>query len=358
MSEVEKDGSLVVDLVDVSRKDMVWRGIATGTLTDTTNKNETETEQRDRENVQEVSTEKVTQMQVGTDMKVLVAVDSSGASQYVIAEAVSHPWPSGTTFCVQSVVDMWEWIGSPELVEDAKREARTLVTAATSELSRSGHEVVSEIQAGVAKKAIAEYAKEWGADLIMVGSHRSSAVSRFLLGSVAHAVLRAAACSVEIVRPSPRGVPAFSRGMKILLGTDGSNCSEKATRAVANLPWPTETLVRVISVREPIVPAGGMAMAFDPVLLDEVLERERRRAEDALRSARQILSSAGLKLCDSSETLFGDPRNILLDEAKSSSADLVVVGSHGVHGLDRVLLGSVSEAVAMYAHCSVEVIRS
>jgi len=291
-------------------------------------------------------------------MKVLVAVDSSGASQYVIAEAVSRPWPSGTTFCVQSVVDMWEWIGPPELVEEAKRAARTLVMAATSELSRSGHEVVSEIQAGLPKKAIPEYAKEWGADLIMVGSHRSNTLTRFLLGSVAHAVLRAAPCSVEIVRPSPRGVAASSRGMKILVGTDGSKCSERATHAVANRPWPAETLVRVISVQEPIFPAGEMPMAFDPALMEEVLERERRRAEDALKRAQQILSSAGLKLCDSSETLLGDPRTVLLDEAKSWGADLVMLGSHGLHGLDRVLLGSVSEAVAMHAHCSVEVIRS
>ena len=227
--------------------------------------------------------------------------------------------------------------------------------AATSELRQSGLEVVSEIQAGLPKKAIVEYAKNWGADLIMVGSHRSNAVARFLLGSVSRAVLRSAPCSVEIVRPSPRGVPASSRGMKLLVGTDGSNCSEKATHAVANRPWPAETLVRVISVREPIAPESTMAL--DPSLMEEILERERRRAEDALTSARQILSSAGLKLCDSSETLFGDPRSVLLDEAKSWGADLVVVGSHGLHGLDRVLLGSVSEAVAMHAHCSVEVIR-
>lgn len=291
-------------------------------------------------------------------MKVLVAVDDSGASQYVIADAAARPWPSGTVLCVQCIVDMWVWDEMPDLIEDAKNEARTLVMAATSELSRSGHKVVSEIQAGLPKKAIPEYARECGADLIMIGSHRSNAVARFLLGSVAQAVLRAAPCSVEIVRPSPRRVPASSPGMKILVGTDGSNCSEKAMRAVANRPWPTETLVRVISVREPIVPAGTMPMAFDPVLMDEVLERERRRAEDALTSARQILSSAGRKLCNSSETLFGDPRTVLLDEAKSWSADLVVLGSHGLRGLDRVLLGSVSEAVAMHAHCSVEVIRS
>jgi len=291
-------------------------------------------------------------------MKVLIAVDDSGASQYVIAEAAARPWPSGTVLCVQCIVDMWVWDEMPDLIEDAKNEARTLVMAAASELSRSGHKVVSEIQAGLPKKAIPEYAREWGADLIMVGSHRSNAVARFLLGSVAQAVLRAAPCSVEIVRPSPRSVPAFSPGMKILVGTDGSNCSEKAMHAVASRPWPAETLVRVISVRESMVPAAAMPQAFDPVLMDEVIERERRRSEDALARARQTLSSAGLKLCDSSETLLGDPRTVLLDEAKSWGADLVVVGSHGLHGLDRVLLGSVSEAVAMHAHCSVEVIRS
>lgn len=295
-------------------------------------------------------------------MKVLVAIDSSGASQYVIAEAASRLWPSGTVLCVQSVVDFWNWAGPPDLIEDAKREARTLVMAATSELSRSGHQVVSEIEAGLPKKAIPEYARQWGADLIMVGSHRSNTLTRFLLGSVAHAVLRTAPCTVEIVRRGPRDVPASSRGMKILVGTDGSYCSEKAIYAVANRPWPTETLVKVISVREPVVLESGMTISLGPAypadLLDELLERERRRAEDALTSARKILSSTGLKLCDSSETLLGDPRSILLDEAKSSEADLVVLGSHGLHGLDRVLLGSVSETVAMHAHCSVEVIRS
>lgn len=290
-------------------------------------------------------------------MKVLLAIDASGASQYVIAEAVARPWPAGTVLCVQCVVDMWTWDELPELVEDAKREAKSLVTAGSSELTRSGHQVLSEIQAGVPKKAIPEYAREWGADLIMVGSHRSSAVSRFFLGSVAQAVLRAAPCSVEIVRPSPRGSTSSSPGMRILVGTDGSKCSEKAIHEIANRPWPAETLARVISVREPLLPAGETPMAFDPVLMEEVLERERRRAEDALTTARQTLSSAGLKLCDSAEALFGDPRAILLDEAKSWGADLVALGSHGLHGFDRVLLGSVSEAVAMHAPYSVEVVR-
>jgi len=294
-------------------------------------------------------------------MKVLVAIDDSGASQYVIAEASARPWPTGTVLCVQCVVDMWVWDEMPELIEDAKRQAKSLVTAATGVLSRSGYEVVAEIQAGVPRKAILEYAKSWGADLIMVGSNRSNAVARFLLGSVSRAVLRAAPCSVEIVRPSPRGSTASSPGMKIIVGTDGSECSQKATCAVANRPWPAGTLVRVISVREPVAPESAMYVSYETLypadLAEEMIERERRRAEDALTSARQILNSAGLKLCDSSQTLFGDPRAVLLDEAKSWGADLVAVGSHGLRGFDRLLMGSVSETVAMHAHCSVEVIR-
>lgn len=300
-------------------------------------------------------------MQETKAMKVLVAIDDSGASQYVIAEALTRPWPTGAVLCVQCVLDMWTLDEVPELVEEAKHQVKSLVAAAACELTRSGYEVVSEIQAGVPKKGIVEYAKKWGADLIMVGSHRSSAVARFFVGSVAQAVLRAAPCSVEIVRPSPRGSTASSPGMKIIVGTDGSECSLVAAHAVADRPWPTGTLVRVISVREPLAPESAMYISYQTLypadLAEEVLESERLRAEAALASTRQILSTAGLKLCDSSRTSFGDPRSVLLDEAELWGADLVVVGSHGLHGFDRLLLGSVSETVAMHARCSVEVIR-
>lgn len=288
-------------------------------------------------------------------MKVLAAIDSSGASQYVIAEAAARPWPTGTVLCIQSVVDMWAWDGVPEAIEDAKREAKTLVAAATCELSRSGYAVVSELEAGLPSRAVPEYAGQWGADLIMVGSHRSNAVARFHLGSVSRAVLRNAPSSVEIVRPNQRERTASSPGMKILLGTDGSDCSDRAIDSVATRPWPTEALFRVISVREPMTPES--TMAFDPILMDEILDRERRRAEDALKTAERRLSAGGLRLEGSSDTLFGDPRTILLDEAKSWGADLIALGSHGLHGFEPMLLGSVSESVAMHAHCSVEVIR-
>jgi nucleotide-binding universal stress UspA family protein len=55
--------------------------------------------------------------------------------------------------------------------------------------------------------------------------------------------------------------------------------------------------------------------------------------------------------------LSGNPKEVILDEAQKWGADLIVVGSHGRRGIKRFLLGSVSEAVAMNAHCSVVVVR-
>jgi len=54
----------------------------------------------------------------------------------------------------------------------------------------------------------------------------------------------------------------------------------------------------------------------------------------------------------------GIPKVVIIDDAKKWGADLIVVGSHGRTGLDRFLLGSVSEAVARHAACSVEIVRA
>jgi nucleotide-binding universal stress UspA family protein len=142
--------------------------------------------------------------------------------------------------------------------------------------------------------------------------------------------------------------------MKILLGIDGSDISIVAARSVAERPWPEGVQIRVIGVVEDVIPAidpwyaGGMAV-----------ERMRAEAEqmvtDGVQSVECLLQKFGLNM--ESSTITGHPKAVLVEEAERYGADLVVVGSHGRRGFARVLLGSVSEAVAMHAHCSVEVIR-
>lgn len=304
-------------------------------------------------------------------MKILLAIDSSADSKAVVKEIASRPWPSGAVFCVMTVVDMSSLEGMPVLIEDAKHEAEKLVTSAAealvtteaSALSQSGYEVFSEIQLGVPKTAIQDFAAKWEANLILIGARRLNSLTRFLLGSVAQAILRTAPCSVEVVRQPPRAASHPGEGTRILLGTDGSEFSSQVAHSVANRPWPPRSQVRIISVQELLVPEAVAASSlqysvYSDRSMDELSEVTRKRAEDAVAQARSILRYAHLAICDTPRDVpVGDPRTILLDEAKSWEAGLIVVGSRGRGGLDPLLLGSVSESVAMHANCSVEVIR-
>ena len=85
--------------------------------------------------------------------------------------------------------------------------------------------------------------------------------------------------------------------------------------------------------------------------------------EDRLPQARELvdqvaktLSSAGFRVTTSVVT--GDARSVILDDAAEWHADLIALGSHGRRGLRRFFLGSVSDAVARHASCSVQIVRT
>jgi nucleotide-binding universal stress UspA family protein len=294
-------------------------------------------------------------------MKILLAIDSSSASQNVIAEAAARPWPSGTRFCVLHIVDVVGIGRFSAMIDEEKRSGQALVAAAAEKLVRAGHETSTDILAGFPRKVVVQYATEWGADFIMVGSHGQGALSRFLLGSVAQAVLHTAPCSVEVVRRGIHESPT-RQGIKILLGTDGSEGASLAAKSVANRPWPAGSQVKIISAVQLLVPGNELMMSsssaiYPTSLLEEVWSEVRSSAHEAVAEARKTLEAAGMKILAGETAPDGDPRVVLLAQAKEWDADLIVLGSYGRRGMDRILMGSVSESVALHAHCSVEVIR-
>jgi nucleotide-binding universal stress UspA family protein len=133
--------------------------------------------------------------------------------------------------------------------------------------------------------------------------------------------------------------------------------------SVANRPWPAGTSFKVLSVEELTLPDGQMvgsslASIYPQSLLEELISHARDRAESAVKTATTILERAGQNVLPGHKMPIGEPRALILDSAEACAADLIVVASHGRRGLDRFLIGSVSEAVATYAQCSVEVIRN
>ncbi len=82
----------------------------------------------------------------------------------------------------------------------AFRDAQVFVTETAADLTTAGLRAVPEVRGGAARDAILAAAEEWHADLIVMGTHGRTGVDRLLLGSVSDAVVRRAACSVEVVR--------------------------------------------------------------------------------------------------------------------------------------------------------------
>jgi len=90
---------------------------------------------------------------------------------------------------------------APEL-EGQRKPAHVLVERIAKELQNAGFKADTAVEIGDIREGIIDYAEEWRADLIVIGSHGEKGILRFLLGSVAEFVARHAKCSVQIVRMS------------------------------------------------------------------------------------------------------------------------------------------------------------
>ena len=148
--------------------------------------------------------------------------------------------------------------------------------------------------------------------------------------------------------------------MKLLLALDDSDCSEAALASLIE-QFPTDdTKVRVLHVVEwPRDLPASLAFAEGPSAADSVLraKADRRREGRALLSrAVERLQRAGFAA--TGQLVEGSARLAIVAMAGRWPADAIVIGSHGRHGLDRVLLGSVSDGVVRHARCPVHVVRA
>ncbi len=139
-------------------------------------------------------------------MKILVGVDDSESSAIVLQAIVKQFRIENTEVRVLHVLQpsapsppQMAPGYAPELNE-FRDPARQLVGRIANELGRAGFKADAGVEVGDVRETLIDRAAEWGADLIVVGSHGHGGVRRFLMGSVAEFVARHAKCSVEIVR--------------------------------------------------------------------------------------------------------------------------------------------------------------
>jgi len=141
-------------------------------------------------------------------MKVLVA--ASGSPNDAAATGM-FPWPPGSEIRVLTVAEIIEpatlglvppVMDMPDVQVHADDAAHLTAEAVAKELARRGLNASAVSIEGDPKTTIIDYAKQWGADLIVVGLHDRSRVEKFLVGSVSESVVRHAPCSVLVVKHS------------------------------------------------------------------------------------------------------------------------------------------------------------
>jgi nucleotide-binding universal stress UspA family protein len=149
---------------------------------------------------------------------------------------------------------------------------------------------------------------------------------------------------------------ASVRPMKILLATDGSECSDCAVHSVAMRPWPSGSQIELISVIHTNVPLVAEPTMMGVAGYEQALEADRQDAPVRVQRAERFLIGHS-PLSVATRILEGNPGHMIVEEADRWKADLLVVGSHGYGLVKRALLGSVSQHVAVHARCSVEIVR-
>ena len=147
--------------------------------------------------------------------------------------------------------------------------------------------------------------------------------------------------------------------MKILLAIDDSPCSHAAIESLIAGFRPERGEVKVLHVDDwPKDLPPELAFAQGPEGASAVLdahEERRRAAADLVVDAKRRLEAAHFAVV--TEIRAGDARSEILAAAAEWQADVIVLGSHGRHGIERFLLGSVSDNVVRHATCSVDVVR-
>ena len=249
--------------------------------------------------------------------RVLVGVDGSEAGFEACRQAarLAEPHAAIEAVAVVHLADaLRTGMDAPRVTDELQREAESALAEAVRIL---GDRAVKRFVNGTATDALVHEAEAMQATVLAIGSHGHRRTTEILIGGVAGELLHRAPCSVLVARP-PAGNASFPRS--IVVGFDGSPEAEMALAA-------GERLAERFGVPlHAIVASRGAALD---------LGRALSRAPFA-------------------EEVDEHPVHALVEAA--CVADLLVVGSRGLHGLRA--LGSVSERVAHAASCSVLVVRS
>ncbi|GAA0657372.1 universal stress protein [Salarchaeum japonicum] len=265
---------------------------------------------------------------------VLLPFDGSDGATAVLQHAAALAEGFDATVHVLFVADTTRdsvTVVEGRTVDALAQQGEDIVAEAERLLAAAGVDHESDVMQGNPAPTIAEYAAEYGHDLVVMPTHGRRGVSRYLAGSVTEKVVRLSPVPVLTARMREGDRLAFPYEA-VLLPTDGSPGATRAAEHGLALAGALDATVHALSVVDTAFagfdvrsPAAGEAAAED-ALDDLAATAAEHGVEDVVRHVEQ-----------------GSPVEGILDCIDDADIDAVVMGTSGRRGTDRILLGSVAE---------------
>jgi nucleotide-binding universal stress UspA family protein len=296
-------------------------------------------------------------------MNALIAIDGSPESSTAVDLAAGLDWAPGSRLEILTVaptdVDLY---GGPfaafedfgpmdELHRRMKSERDAILNEAVARLGRDDLDVTARSPEGGVASTIVEEADWMSADLIILGARGHGAVERVLIGSTSSEVVDRAHCPVLVARGG--------QARRILVGTDGSDQAMSALSFVGESGLFRSAEVRVVHSVD-LQPAWWLGLAAESASIaseayDSALAAGREHAATVTSMARAALEATGLTV--STCVREGRPATVIVDEAATWHADLVVVGTRGYGMIKEMFLGSTARSVLQRSSTSVLIMR-
>ena len=290
-------------------------------------------------------------------MRIVMGVDGSDSSRAAVELVAGTSWPPETKVrlvgAFESPSARTDLAAPPpdrSTDDDLQQTLFDTLRGVSEPLRRRGLDTETVVARGRAAEVLLAEAEDLPADLIVVGNRGLGTAASVLLGSVSATLVDHAECPVLVARG-----PRISR---ILIATDGSRSSEAIPAALAAWDVFQDLPIEVVCVAPPTRRGGGATMApmvagWESQLVDASHEVDRYLVMADEMAARLV--AAGMRA--NSSVRRGEAAAEIETAALDLGADLIITGSRGLGGLQRLLLGSVAHRVLLHSQCSVLVMR-
>lgn len=265
--------------------------------------------------------------------KLLLPTDGSKFSESAIREAIKLAKICSSKLYAVSVIKTnleFETL-VPQVIEKDEKEAIEHLESIKTRASKEGVNCEIIVLRGEEPyQDIVDEATKNQVNMIIMGRHGRTGLLRLMMGSVTAKVIGHAPCNILVVPPT-----AKVECRNILIATDGSKYSEAATSEAIGIAKRCGSSLIVISVASS--------------------DAEITSAEDNVKKVVELVEKESIKI--EGLTVTGKPYEVIVETSKQKHADLIVVGSHGRTGLERLLMGSVTERVIGHTESAVLVVR-